>query len=69
MSQKLHSFIAGQWRDASGPEYTTEYPHDGSTVAHLNAATATSNNQPRHVNPQRSRRETMPIALNTPAIN
>jgi len=40
MSQKLHSFIAGQWRDASGPEYTTEYPHDGSTVAHLNAANA-----------------------------
>ena len=35
----LQTFIAGQWRDASGPTYATEYPHDGSTVATLNAAT------------------------------
>lgn len=40
MTEKLQSFIAGQWRDASGPEYTTEYPHDGSAVARLHAATA-----------------------------
>lgn len=39
MTEKLQSFFAGQWRDASGPEYTTEYPHDGSTVARLHAAT------------------------------
>ncbi len=31
---------AGRWRDASGPEYATEYPHDGSTVATLHGATA-----------------------------
>jgi acyl-CoA reductase-like NAD-dependent aldehyde dehydrogenase len=40
MTQHLHSFMAGRWRDASGPRYTTEYPHDGSQVADLNAATA-----------------------------
>lgn len=40
MTEQLKSFIAGQWRDASGPEYTTEYPHDGSTVARLHAASA-----------------------------
>ena len=40
MTDKLHTLLAGQWRDASGPEYSTEYPHDGSTVAHLHAATA-----------------------------
>lgn len=40
MTERLQSFIAGQWRDASGPEYTTEYPHDGSTVARLHAASA-----------------------------
>ncbi len=38
MIGKLQSFISGRWRNASGPEYTTEYPHDGSTVAHLHAA-------------------------------
>ena len=36
----LKTFIAGQWRNASGPVYTTDYPHDGSQVATLNAATA-----------------------------
>ena len=36
----LQTFIAGQWRDASGPAYATDYPHDGSQVATLNAATA-----------------------------
>ena len=39
MTQHLQTFIAGRWRDASGPEYTTEYPADGSTVASLHAAT------------------------------
>ena len=36
----LKSLIAGQWRDASGPSYTTDYAHDGSAVATLNASTA-----------------------------
>lgn len=36
----LQSLIAGQWRDASGPSYTTNYAHDGSVVATLNASTA-----------------------------
>jgi len=36
----LHTFTAGQWRDASGPVYATYYPHDGSQVATLHAATA-----------------------------
>lgn len=40
MTEHLRSFFAGRWRDASGPIYTTEYPHDGSTVAQLHAATA-----------------------------
>lgn len=39
MTQQLKSFIAGTWRDASGAEYSTQYPADGSTVARLNAAT------------------------------
>jgi acyl-CoA reductase-like NAD-dependent aldehyde dehydrogenase len=39
MTDHLQAFIAGRWRHASGPEYTTEYPADGSTVARLNAAT------------------------------
>ena len=39
MPDALKSFFAGQWRDASGPRYTTEYPHDGQVVAELNAAT------------------------------
>ncbi|MFM7568966.1 MAG: aldehyde dehydrogenase [Betaproteobacteria bacterium] len=33
--------LGGQWRDASGPRYQTQYPHDGSPVASLHAATAT----------------------------
>ncbi len=40
MTAPIETLIAGQWRHASGPEYTTEYPHDGSTVASLHAATA-----------------------------
>ena len=36
----LQTFTAGQWRDASGSVYVTDYPHDGSQVATLNAATA-----------------------------
>lgn len=41
----LQSLIAGQWRDASGPSYATDYAHDGSTVATLNAATADDVNE------------------------
>ena len=40
MTEKIQTLLAGRWRDASGPAYTTEYPHDGSTVAELHAATA-----------------------------
>ena len=40
MSDTLHTLLAGQWRDASGPRYDTFYPHDGSRVASLHAATA-----------------------------
>lgn len=40
MTDKIQTLIAGRWRDASGPEYETEYPHDGSIVARLHAATA-----------------------------
>jgi acyl-CoA reductase-like NAD-dependent aldehyde dehydrogenase len=36
----LQTYFAGQWRDASGPVYSTEYPADGNTVATLNAASA-----------------------------
>jgi betaine-aldehyde dehydrogenase len=39
MSDKLQTLIAGEWRDASGSAYATEYPHDGSAVACLHAAT------------------------------
>jgi len=39
MTEKLQTLIAGRWRDASGPLYTTFYPHDGSAVARLHAAT------------------------------
>ncbi|MEY2781842.1 MAG: hypothetical protein RL307_1546 [Pseudomonadota bacterium] len=40
MTEHLLSFFAGRWRDASGPLYQTEYPHDGRKVAELHAATA-----------------------------
>ena len=39
MVNELKSFFAGQWRDASGPQYSTHYPADGSEVAQLRAAT------------------------------
>ena len=39
MSEKIQTLLAGCWRDASGPAYATEYPHDGSAVARLHAAT------------------------------
>ena len=39
MTEHLKTLIAGQWRDASGPQYTTEYPADASAVATLHAAT------------------------------
>jgi betaine-aldehyde dehydrogenase len=35
---KLLTYFAGQWRDASGPLYSTEYPATGETVAQLHAA-------------------------------
>ncbi len=41
----LQTLIAGRWRDASGPRYSTEYPADGSAVATLNAATADDVNE------------------------
>jgi betaine-aldehyde dehydrogenase len=40
MTEKIQTLLAGRWRDASGPAYTTEYPHDGAAVAQLHAATA-----------------------------
>ena len=40
MPDSIQTLIAGRWRDASGPQYTTEYPADGSTVAALHAASA-----------------------------
>ena len=40
MRSKIQTLIAGHWRDASGPLYSTEYPADGSTVAELHGATA-----------------------------
>ena len=45
MTEKLQTFIAGHWRDASGPQYTTEYPADGSVVAQLHAATTDDVNE------------------------
>lgn len=39
MTEKIQTLLAGRWRDASGPAYETEYPHDGSAVAQLHAAT------------------------------
>jgi acyl-CoA reductase-like NAD-dependent aldehyde dehydrogenase len=39
MTEHIQTLLAGRWRDASGPSYTTEYPHDGSVVAQLHAAT------------------------------
>ncbi len=39
MTEQVKTLIAGQWRDASGPQYSTEYPFDASAVATLNAAT------------------------------
>ncbi len=35
----IKTYFAGQWRDASGPLYTTEYPANGEVVAQLHAAT------------------------------
>jgi acyl-CoA reductase-like NAD-dependent aldehyde dehydrogenase len=40
MTEQIQTLLAGRWRDASGPAYETEYPHDGSAVAQLHAATA-----------------------------
>ena len=41
----LQTLIAGQWRDASGSLYSTEYPFDGSIVATLHAATVDDVNE------------------------
>jgi betaine-aldehyde dehydrogenase len=38
-AEHIQTLIAGQWRDASGSLYSTEYPFDGSVVATLHAAT------------------------------
>ena len=40
MTEKIETLLAGRWRDASGPVYTTEYPHNGTAVARVHAATA-----------------------------
>ena len=40
MTERLHTLIAGHWRDGSGPLYGTEYPADGTMVAELHAANA-----------------------------
>ncbi len=40
MTEKIQTYFAGQWRDASGPAYVTDYPADHSPVARLHAATA-----------------------------
>jgi betaine-aldehyde dehydrogenase len=40
MSKHLQTYFAGQWRDASGAAYSTEYPATGEVVAQLHAATA-----------------------------
>lgn len=42
---QLETFMAGRWRHASGPQYVTDYAHDGSPVATLNAATADDVNE------------------------
>ena len=39
-TQTLKTSIAGQWRDGSGPLYTTEYPATGEVVAQLHACSA-----------------------------
>ena len=38
MTARLQTLIGGRWRDGSGPQYSTEYPADGSVVAELHAA-------------------------------
>ncbi len=39
MTTHLHTYFCGQWQNASGPIYTTTYPHDGSDIATLHGAT------------------------------
>ena len=38
MTARLQTLFGGRWRDGSGPQYSTEYPADGSVVAELHAA-------------------------------
>jgi acyl-CoA reductase-like NAD-dependent aldehyde dehydrogenase len=38
VTPRLQTLIGGRWRDGSGPQYSTEYPADGSVVAELHAA-------------------------------
>jgi betaine-aldehyde dehydrogenase len=40
MTQHLQTYFGGQWRDASGALYSTEYPATGEVVAQLHASTA-----------------------------
>jgi betaine-aldehyde dehydrogenase len=47
-SSHIQTLIAGQWRDASGALYSTEYPFDGSTVAPLHAGTVGDVNEAVH---------------------
>jgi betaine-aldehyde dehydrogenase len=44
-AEHIQTLIAGQWRDASGSLYSTEYPFDGSVVATLHAATVDDVNE------------------------
>jgi betaine-aldehyde dehydrogenase len=44
-AEHIQTLIAGQWRDASGAMYSTEYPFDGSVVTTLHAATVNDVNE------------------------
>jgi betaine-aldehyde dehydrogenase len=37
--EQLQTYFAGEWRDGSGPSYSTSYPADGSLIAQLHACT------------------------------
>ncbi len=44
-AEHVQTLIAGEWRDASGSMYSTEYPFDGSVIAILHAATVNDVNE------------------------
>ncbi|TAG26938.1 MAG: aldehyde dehydrogenase [Burkholderiales bacterium] len=48
MSEFLKTYFAGQWLDASGALYSTEYPATGEAVAQLSAANAHDVNEAVH---------------------